>query len=79
MKNKIGKSANDTCPLCTSKQKMVTIPDCLEWDEKQEVWVPLTVSTCGKCGQTTIHTFHPEMFTALPTKNKNEELEKNFR
>src|SRR5436305_14498816 len=73
MKNLIGISARDTCPACGSRQKVVTLPNCLEWDEKQETWVPLSVSTCGKCGYTTIYTFHPEMFTTLATQNKNED------
>jgi hypothetical protein len=76
MKNEIGISACDTCPICAGKQKVVTLPDGLERDEKQEAWVPLTASICDKCGQTTIHTFHLEMFTTLPTKDKNEELRK---
>jgi hypothetical protein len=78
MKNEIGILACDTCPICAGKQKVVTLPDCLEWDEKQEAWVPLTASICDKCGQTTIHTFHPEMRTTLPTKDKNEEFASQF-
>ena len=76
MENEIGVSVYDPCPVCAGKRKVVTLSECREWDEKQEAWVPLTASICEKCGQTTIHTFHPEMFTTLPTmdKNKDEKL-----
>jgi rRNA maturation protein Nop10 len=73
MTNVRGTSARDTCPVCGGKQKVLTLPDCLEWDEKQQAWVPLAASICERCGHTTIHTFHPEMFPTLATQDKNEE------
>jgi ribosomal protein S27AE len=74
MKNERDIAACGTCPRCAGKQKVVTLSDFLEWSEEQEAWVPLTVSICDTCGHTTIHAFHPEMFTTLPMKDKNEEL-----
>ena len=76
MKNEIEISAGDICPVCAGKRKVITLLDCLEWDEKQEAWVLLTVNICDTCGQITIHMFHPEMFTTLPTidKDKDEKL-----
>jgi hypothetical protein len=62
------------CPVCAGKQKTVALPDFLEWSEEQEAWVSLTVSVCKKCGRATIHTFRPEMFSSLPTQDRNEEL-----
>jgi hypothetical protein len=74
MTNLIDTSARDTCSICGGKQKVLTLSDCLEWDEKQEAWVPLTASICDKCGHTTIHPFQPEMFPTLAPQDKNEQL-----
>jgi hypothetical protein len=74
MKNLRGPLARDACPVCGGKQKVLTLPDCLEWDEKHKAWVPLIASICDRWSQTTIHTFHPEMFSPLATQDRNEWL-----
>jgi len=74
MKNEQDIPLYDTCPICSSKRKIVTLSSILELNEEQEAWVPLCVSICNMCDQTTIHAFDPEMFTSMPAKDKNREL-----
>lgn len=74
MKNAQDIPLYDKCPICSSKRKIVTLSGILELKEEQEAWVPLSVSNCVTCGQTTIHAFHPEMFTFVLAKDKNREL-----
>jgi hypothetical protein len=73
MINVRGQLARNTCPVCGGKQEVLTLPDCLEWDEKQGVWVPQAANICDTCGHTTLHTFHPEMFPTIATEDKNQD------